>query len=134
MKILSELKKSIAKSTEINDVIDAIEKVCTTNIKGIIEDGYRFESYMSGSELHLGLCIEYSTKKTGEEYLQIYVDLTYAIKDSNIEFSQNYDLFTGDDDFNVHQFIKYIKNSEEYKYIIENKLKPINCSCGINET
>lgn len=134
MKILKELKKTIAKSDDIDNVLNAIEKVCTSNIKGIIEDGYRFESYMSDSQLRIGLCREYSTKKTGEEYLQIYVDLCYETKNSNVNFSNNYDLFSVDDDFGVNQFINYVRNSEEYKYIIDNNLKPISCNCGVNET
>ena len=39
-----------------------------------------------------------------------------------------------EDDFDVNQFLNYVRNSEEYKYIIANNLKPISCNCGVNET
>ena len=134
MRILKEIKKKINESKDIDNILSLIEKVCVSNIRGVIEDGYRFETYTRGTQLHIGLCREYSTKKTGEEYLQIFVDVCYETNDSNVKFSQNYDLFDCDEDFNVEQFLNHIRNSEEYKYIKRNNPPVVSCNCGINET
>lgn len=127
MNLLEEkLRELIADSpmrSPVKDSVDAFEKMAYLPIATAADD-LLFEAgtyNFTGKDMfYFSLTRQYQTEESGDEYMQLRLELLYEPGADNSEFYES--MWSN---VKLEDFFIAVRNSEAYQFLVQNNLKPV---------